>query len=172
MEWVGSDKVAVRFSDIDHHTALQNITLRAARETESDLEVPTKKGLAIQSTVSEQPMKIASTPLDAGFILTACRVEVDFAQRTLTMQIPFEDWLLKPQNVSHFSRVQTSTIYKPVSDAVVNLVFDLVFDLSPTVDDGLVPENLSLMGEVGERLGLAREEILRIVGSMKSVLCP
>ena len=156
MEWVGSDKVAVHFSEIDHHTALQSITWRAARETESDSQVPKKKGLVIRTTMSEQPIKIASTPLDIGFIVTACRVKVDFAHRTLTMQIPYEDWLLKPQNVRYLSRVQLSRMYKPVSDAVVNLAVDL----STPLDDDLVLEDLRLMGEVGERLGLAREEIL------------
>ena len=49
------------------------------------------------------------------------------------MQIPFEDWLLKPQKCK---RVQMSTMYEPVSDAVASLVVDL----SPTLDDGLVLE--------------------------------
>ena len=78
MERVGSDKIAVLFSEIDHHTALQNVTLRAARETESDLEVPKKKGLVMRSTTSKQPIKIASIPLDAEFIVTASRVKVEF----------------------------------------------------------------------------------------------
>ena len=166
MEWVGSDKTAVHYSEIDHNTALQTITLRAARETERDSQVPRKKGLVIRSMMSEEPMKIASSPLDAGFIATTCRVKVDFANRTLTMQIPYEDWLLKPQNAHYFSRVQLSTMYKPVNDAVVNLAVDL----SSPLEDDLMLENLHLMGEIGERLGLAREEILRIAASMKSVL--
>ena len=167
MEWVGSDKAAVRFSEIDHHTALQSITLRAAQETEPDSRVPRKKGLVIRTTMDQPPIKIASTPLDARFIVTACRVKVDFAHRTLTMQIPYEDWLLKAQNERYLARVQSSTMYKPVSDAVVNLAVDL----SSPLDDGVVLENLRLMGEVGERLGLARGEILRITDSMKRVWC-
>ena len=165
MEKVGGDEPAVQFSEINHHTALQEITLRAAQETESDLRVPKKKPLVIRSTMTEQPTKIAPNPLDAEFIVIACRMKVDFAQRTLTMQFPFEDWLLKPPNERTLSRLQQSTMYESVSETVLNLVVDL----GPSSDHDVALEDLHLMGEVGERLGLAGGMILRIADSVNRI---
>jgi hypothetical protein len=48
MEKVDSNEVAVQFSEIDHHTALQQISFRAARETRETkfgLRVPPKRSL-------------------------------------------------------------------------------------------------------------------------------
>lgn len=165
METVGSDDVAARFSEIDHHTALQKITLPSAQETKPGLRVPDNKGIVVRSTMSERPTQIASTPVDAEFIVTTCLLKIEFEQRVLTMQLPFADWLRKPQNVRYLSRLQLSPIYEPVNDAVAHLVVDL----SSTLDDDTVQENLRLMGEIGERLGLARGEIMRIAGLVDRV---
>ena len=136
-----------------------------AHETELDLRVPETKLLVIRSAMSEQPTKIASTPLDVEFIVIACRVKADFVQRTLTMQLPFEDWLLKPQNERSLSRLRQSIMYKPISDTALNVVVDL----GSSSDHGFVLENLHLMSEVGERSGLARGVILRIADSVNRI---
>lgn len=98
----------------------------------------------------------------AEFVVTACRVQIDFAQRTLTMQIPSIDWLFKSENERYLLRLQQSPMYTPVNDAVLNLV--VILNSPP--DDELVSDQLHLMGEVGERSGLARGEILRIADSL------
>ena len=165
METIGSIVAAVQFSDIDHDTALQQISMRAARESKPGFQVPSKKGLVGRSLMNEKPTKIAATPLDAEFVVTAYRVQIDFAQRTLTMQIPSTDWLLKPENERYLLRLQQSPMYTPVNDAVLNLV--VVLGSPP--DDKLVLDQLHLMGEVGERLGLARGGILRIADSLNYV---
>lgn len=168
MEKIGSIEAAVQFSDIDHNTALRQISMRAARESMPGSQVPSKKGIVVRSLMNEKPTKIASTPLNAEFVVTACRVQIDFAQGTLTMQIPSTDWLFKPENKRYLLRLQQSPMYTPVNDAVLNLVVVL----TPPVDDGLVSDQLHLMGEVGERLGLARGEILRIADSWEFVRPP
>ena len=168
MEKMGSIEAAVQFSDIDHNTALREISMRAARENEPGFQVPSKKVLVIRSLINEKPTNIASTPLNAEFVVTACRVQIDFAQRTLTMQIPSTDWLFKSENERYLLRLQQSPMYTPVNDAVLNLVVVL----SPPPDDELVSDQLHLMGEVGERLGLARGEILRIADSLYYVRRP
>ena len=168
MEKIGSIKAAVQFSDIDHNTALREISMRAARESKTGFPVPGKKGLAVRSLMSEKPSKIASTPLNAEFVVTACRVQIDFAKRTLTMQIPSNDWLFKPENERYLLRLQQSPMYTPVNDAVLNLVVVL----SSPADDERISDQLHLMGEVGERLGLARGEILRIADSLDYVRRP
>ena len=165
MEKIVSIEAAVQFSDINHDTALRQISMRAARESKPGFQVPSKKGLVGRSLMNEKPTKIASTPLNAEFVVTAYRVQIDFAQRTLTMQIPSTDWLLKPENEGYLLRLQQSPMYTPVNDAVLNLVVVL----SSPPDDELVLDQLHLMGEVGERLGLARGEILRIADSLNYV---
>ena len=165
MEKIDSIEAAVPFSDIDHNTALRQISMRAARELKPGFQVPSKKLLVGRSLMNEKPTKIASTPLNAEYVVTAYRLQIDFAQRTLTMQIPSTDWLLKPENERYLLRLQQSPMYTPVNDAVLNLVLVL----SPPPDDELVLDQLHLMGEVGERLGLARGEILRIADSLNYV---
>ncbi|KAF5612089.1 lysine decarboxylase [Fusarium subglutinans] len=162
MEKIGSMEAAVQFSDIDHNTALRQISMRAARESKLNSQVPSKKVLVVRTSMSERPTKIASTPLNAEFVVAACRVQVDFAQRTLTMQVPSTDWLFKPENERYLGQLQRSQMYTPVNDAVLNLVVAL---RSPP-DDELVSDQLDLMGEVAERLGLARGEILQIARSL------
>ena len=168
MEKVGSIEAAVQFSDIDHNTALRQISMRAARESKPGFQVPSKKVLVVRSLMNEKPTKIASIPLNAEYVVTACRVQIDFAQRTLTMQIPSTDWLFKPENERYLLRLQQSPIYTPVNDAVLNLVVVL----SSPPDDELVSDQLYLMGEVGERLGLARGEVLRVADSLDYVRRP
>ncbi|KAL2072904.1 hypothetical protein VTL71DRAFT_12247 [Oculimacula yallundae] len=162
MEKVGSTEAAVQFSDIDHDTALRQISMRALKGRERGLQVPTKKVVIVRSLMSEKPTRIASTALNAEYVVTACRVQIDFARRTLTMQIPSTDWLFKPENKRYVLQLQQSPMYTPVNDAVLNLVIVLN---SPPVDK-VVSDQLHLMGEVGERLGLARGEILRMANSL------
>ena len=168
MEKIGSIEAAVQFSDIDHNTALREISMRAARESKPGFPVPGKKGLVVRFLMNEKPSKIASTPLNAEFVVTACRVQIDFAKRTLTMQIPSTDWLFKPENERYLLRLQQSPMYTPVNDSVLNLVVVL----SSPPDDEFVSNQLHLMGEVGERLGLARGEVLRIANSLDYVWRP
>ena len=162
MEKVGSVDAAVQFSDIDHNTALQQISMRAARNTRISSKVPSKKVVVVRSLMDEKPTKIASTPLNAEFVVTACRVQIDFGERILTMQIPSNDWLFKPENKRYLLRLQHSPMYTPVNDAVLNLVIAL----KSLSNDGIALDQLLLMGEIGERLGLARGEILRIADSL------
>ncbi|KAL8795011.1 MAG: hypothetical protein Q9195_002459 [Heterodermia aff. obscurata] len=147
---------------------LLTISMRAARESKPGFQVPSKKILVVRSLMNEKPTKIASTQLNAAFVVMACRVQVDFAQRTLTMQIPSTDWLFKHENERYLLRLQQSPMYTPVNDTVLNLV--VVLGSPP--DDELVSGQLHLMGEVGERLGLARGEILRIADSLDYVRRP
>ncbi|KAH9860308.1 hypothetical protein J1614_011638 [Plenodomus biglobosus] len=106
MEKVGGIDEAMPFSDIDHTSALRRISMYAAREGEPGSQVPSKKFLAVRSKMDEKPTNIPSTAWNAEFIVTACRVQIDFSERTLTMQIPSTDWLFKPENERYYLQVQ------------------------------------------------------------------
>lgn len=51
-------------------------------------------------------------------------------------------------------------------------MLNLVVVLSSPPDDELISDQLHLMGEVGERLGLARGEVLRIADSLDRIRRP
>ncbi|KAI9655637.1 MAG: hypothetical protein M1831_004789 [Alyxoria varia] len=165
MENIDSEEAPVQFLEIDHHTALEQISKKAAKETIIGLQVPNKKLLVVRSLVNEKPTKIASDPIDAQFIMTSCRVQVDFAQQTLTLQIPLTDWLLKFRNRDYLSRLQKSPMYRPISDAVVNLVADL----DPPQEHERISNNLQLMEDIAELLGLVRGEIQKMADSVRRI---
>lgn len=102
METINRKDTKAQFSEINHHTALEQITLRAAQEATYGLylpQLPIIKVLEVRSLINEKSTRIASTPLDAKLIVPTCRIQIDFAERILTMQISLTGSLLEPQNL-------------------------------------------------------------------------
>ena len=97
MEKVGDNEPEILFSEIDHRTALQQVSIRAANDTEPGTNVPKRKSVFVRTVMREEPTKIAATRLDAGYVVCSCRLQVDFLHKIITMQIPLEDWLMKPR---------------------------------------------------------------------------
>jgi len=54
MEKIGSIEAAVQFSDVDHKTALRQISMRAARESKPGFQVPSKKALVVRSLIERK----------------------------------------------------------------------------------------------------------------------
>jgi hypothetical protein len=86
------------FWPINHSTALKQISLHAASRSEPGTGLPAKKCVVVKSVVRYKPNNISAEALDAGsWIITSCRLQVDFANKRLSLQIPLADWLLQPQ---------------------------------------------------------------------------
>ena len=84
------------FRPITATEALCLISAPAAIKTFPDTQIPMTKMIIIRGTVREIPTKVPSTQMDVGeWMVTTCRLQVDFQKRQLTMQIPLEDWFLK-----------------------------------------------------------------------------
>ncbi|KPM37796.1 hypothetical protein AK830_g8769 [Neonectria ditissima] len=111
---------------IDYDSVFSEITLNEASELDGSTMIPADKSLVTRSIVHEAPTKIAGTILDSGsWIINSCRLEVSFLHKRLTMQLPLADWLLRPQ-FSKYRWIQGLRMYRPVNDAVCNLVLDVV----------------------------------------------
>ena len=96
MERVGIEDSASRFAKIDHARALQQISIAAAKETVQGTSIPTKKVIIVRKLVRGQPVKIPGVKMNAGWMITSCRLQINFWDKNLTLQIPLVDWLLKP----------------------------------------------------------------------------
>ena len=84
------------FRPIAAMEALCLISAPAAVKTFQGTKIPMTKMIIIRGIVWEAPTNVPSTQLDVGeWMITMCRLQVDFQKRQLTMQIPLEDWLLK-----------------------------------------------------------------------------
>ena len=84
------------FRPMTSEEALSNIVKPNALRTVPGAPVPVSKVIIIRGIVREQPVKVPSVQLDVGaWMITTCRLQIDFSNRRLTMQVPLEDWLLK-----------------------------------------------------------------------------
>ena len=76
--------------------ALSQLVKPNASKTMPGVPIPATKAMIIRGIVRERPMKVPGVQLDVGaWMITTCRLQIDFWNRRLTMQVPLEDWLLK-----------------------------------------------------------------------------
>jgi hypothetical protein len=95
-------------------------------------------------------------------------VEVDFDNKIMTMQVPYQDSLLKPQNTKYLRRlIRLGMIitYVPVV-AHFSIVLSSPFRNCST-NAGL--EKLKLMDEIGDQLGFQHGQIMNIAKSIYRV---
>lgn len=97
MERIGIEGSVSRFAQMNHADALQQISIAAAKKTVQKTTIPTNKTVIIRKLIREQPTKIPGVKLNASWMVTSCRLQINFWDKNLTLQIPFEDWLLKPK---------------------------------------------------------------------------
>ena len=84
------------FRPMSPEEALNSIVKPNAFRTMPGVPVPVAKVMIIRGMVRERPKKVPGVQLDVGaWMITTCRLQIDFWNRRLTMQIPLEDWLLK-----------------------------------------------------------------------------
>ena len=84
------------FKPMTSEAALSSIVKPNAFKTTPGVPIPDSKAMIIRGIVRERPIKVPSVQLDAGaWMMTTCRLMIDFWNRRLTMQVPLEDWLLK-----------------------------------------------------------------------------
>ena len=76
------------------------MTLFAAskKEKEKETGLPTKEHIVIRQTVREAPKLIAAVRLSKQtWAMEACRLQINFQKRSLTLQFSFRDWLSNPE---------------------------------------------------------------------------
>lgn len=90
------------FSEMDIDAATIQLAIPAATELQpvkgqEHILMPPRKYVSIRSLLEEEPRLIAAVPVDDKWLATTLRVQIDFANPMLTMQIPMADWLIKRQ---------------------------------------------------------------------------
>jgi hypothetical protein len=93
---------ALSFSPQDVSTTVSQLAIPAASETKpvkggnSDVLLPPRKYVSIRTLLDEEPKHIPSAPIHGKFLTTAMRIQVDFGDPALLIQIPRANWLDKP----------------------------------------------------------------------------
>lgn len=150
---------------ITEEEAVKGISYPGATRTHPDSNIPTNKVVIIKGKVNEEPTKIPSMKLNDGtWMITMCRLQVDFLNRTLTIQIPFEDWLDK-HRCPVYDEIQRLPMFQRMEHGVANLTVQLVPDLKEKKMD----DELGHLRALGTRLGLAPVDFTRIVESVYEV---
>lgn len=85
------------FRPMTAEEALASVVVpNALKMVERGGKVPVTKAMIVRGIVRERPIKVPGVRLDVGaWMITTCRLAIDFWNRRLTMQVPREDWLLK-----------------------------------------------------------------------------
>ena len=106
------DSKRFEFHPIDHEEALKRITYYGTTRTIGETNFPENKIILVQGIVHEEPTIVPKTQLHTGtWMITTCRFQVDFKNRTLTLQLPLEDWLLKERN-SQFHWIMKHEVFR------------------------------------------------------------
>jgi hypothetical protein len=110
---------------------VSQLTIPSASETKpvkggnSDVLLPPRKYVSIRTLLDEEPKHILSAPIHGKFLTTAMRIQVDFGDPTLLIQIPRTDWLDKPQGAAWVSRIKSFEGYIEKCEATVHVVVKL-----------------------------------------------
>ncbi|KAF1942684.1 hypothetical protein EJ02DRAFT_159660 [Clathrospora elynae] len=97
---------ALSFTDTDVNAIVAQLAIPAASERkvwkggEGVLLLPTHKCVSVLSLLDEVPKLLPSVPVSGKFLATTLRVQVDFGELALLMQIPRADWLYEAQGVN------------------------------------------------------------------------
>ena len=84
------------FRPMTSEEALFSIVKPNAFKTMPGVPVSVPKAMIIRGIVRERPIKVPGVQLEEDtWMITTCRLLIDFWNRRLTIQVPLEDWLLK-----------------------------------------------------------------------------
>ncbi|KAJ4340414.1 hypothetical protein N0V95_007499 [Ascochyta clinopodiicola] len=90
------------FSEIDADATTTQLAIPAALELQPvkgrpHMLLPPRKLISMRSLLDEQPTLLAAERVDGKWLATTLRVQLDFAERMLSVQIPMADWAKKEQ---------------------------------------------------------------------------
>lgn len=168
----------LRFSEIDVDAATNQLAIPAALEEQpvKDREhilMPPRKYTSVRSLLDQEPQLIAAEPVNGKWLATTVRVQVDFANPMLTMQIPMNDWLPAPQSGDWYRRLFDETP-KGLRIVPTPAVVRLELDLHAAEHVQPYPElsGLILMQTLGQEFGLGYEVLNSMMWSVYRVWAP
>ncbi|KAH6638808.1 hypothetical protein C7974DRAFT_387346 [Boeremia exigua] len=166
------------FSEMDIDKATDQIAVPAALEKQpvKDQEhilMPPRKYVSVRSLLDQQPDLITAAPVHDKWLATTVRIQVDFANPMITMQIPMKDWLLTPQKEGWREQICCNApegLQIVANDATVRL------ELKLNATKREVPHHelsgFILMQAIGEQFGLDSEVLKNMMWSVYRVWAP
>jgi hypothetical protein len=112
-------------------TTVSQIAIPAASETkpvkggDSDVLLPPRKYVSVHTLLNEEPKYIPSAPIHGKYLTTAIRIQIDFGEPALLIQIPRVDWLDKPQGAAWVSCIKSFEDHIENREATVHVIVKL-----------------------------------------------
>jgi hypothetical protein len=168
----------IYFSETDPDAAVAQLAIPAALEAlplkdQEHILVPPVKHIDVRSLLNEEPKLIASEYVDGKYLATTLRVQVDFANPSLTIQVPFADWAAKHQGDDWDIRFihLLAGMQSVNTAATVCLTVDL--DAKRVKMPSVVEtRQLAFLWVLVEEFGLGSEVLMWVVDSVYRVWAP
>jgi hypothetical protein len=157
------------FTPQDASTAIAQLTIPAASEVnplkdDKDILLPPRKYVSIRTPLDEPPEHIPSAPLHGKFLTTAARIQVDFGDAALLMQIPRADWLKKAQG-KKWAGITQFMRYIEKSEATSHVLVRLSAKTNDKLTQ-LEQKQLTLLGALTAEFGLDPKVVWEMADSI------
>ncbi|KAF9691429.1 hypothetical protein EKO04_010904 [Ascochyta lentis] len=165
------------FSETDMDGATNQLAISAALELQplegqSHIHVPPRKNVSVRSLLNEKPKLIAAEPVDGKWLATTLRVQVDFANPMLSVQIPMADWAQKPQGKRGLRKLNLAPpgLKRTTTEATMLLQVELDAKNSGHCCKEL--KEVYILLALCEEFGLRRQVLINMVDSVYRVWKP
>lgn len=172
------------FSVMDVNKATNQLAIPAAEEKQlvkghDHVLMPCRKYLSIRSLLDKEPRLIAAEPVDGKWLATTMRIQVQFANPEISMQVPNRDWLTCQQGKDWNKRFKNyllkcadsaQTLQTWVTDEVIllRLPLDAEVQEQPYAELG----GLLIMQALGEEFDLKYEVLNEMMWSVYRAWAP
>jgi hypothetical protein len=167
---------ALSFTEMDVDASVTQLAIPAARtlkplKSHLDIMLPPRKYLAVRSLLDVEPARISSVPVNGKFLATTLRVQIDFGEPALLMQVPRADWLTEDQGMAWIGRITAMPGFRLHCLASAHLKVGLSAKFAAKM--GRVErEELEFMASLGEEFGLDRKVVFDLAESVFRVWGP
>lgn len=167
----------LHFSEIDIDVATNQLAIPSALEKrrvkgQEHILLPPRKHLSVRSLLDEKPQLIAAVPIDNKWLATTLRIQVDFANPTLTMQIPMADWAMKPQGKDWLQCLAHAPSEMRVTHTNAVILLQVELDAEKYESPYYELSALALLWALGEEFGLCYSVLNDMVHSVYRVWAP
>jgi hypothetical protein len=148
---------ALSFTPQDVSTTISQLAVPAASELKplkdnKEVSLPPRKYISVRTLLDEEPKHISSVPLHGKFLTTAMRVQVDFDEPALLLQIPLADWLHKLQG-KKWARLMEYEGYVQKCEATAHVVVKLGAKINRGPSQ-LEYKQTTLLGTLAQEFGI------------------
>jgi hypothetical protein len=167
---------ALSFTEMDVDASVTQLAIPAAQTLKPlkghpDIMLPPRKYVAVRSLLDVEPARISSVPVNGKFLATTLRVQIDFGEPALLMQVPRADWLTEDQGMAWIGRITAMPGFRLHCSASAHLKVGLSAKFAAKMGK-VEREELEVMASLGEEFGLHRQVIFDLAESVFRVWGP